>query len=158
MLFHFVLFYIIALCVRIQFCRRQEKVWVIFIDFLRLTHCQVSGGDLEDLESADHFLRRAEAPKTKNWRSRHCHLMSTVHNDRCPVTCSGNACVSESIITPLKPKLVKTIFKNSVRTTKKTQLFTITSISWLKLFKEIIAVYNENHTKSINTKWRVIDC
>jgi hypothetical protein len=43
------------------------------------------------------------------------------------------------------------IFKNSVRTAKKTPHFTITKISWLTLFREIIAVYTENHTKSINT-------
>jgi hypothetical protein len=41
------------------------------------------------------------------------------------------------------------IFKNSVRTTKKTQHFTITKINWLMLFKEIIAVYAENHMKPI---------
>jgi hypothetical protein len=40
------------------------------------------------------------------------------------------------------------IFKNSVRTAKKTQHFTITKINWLTLFKEIIAVYSENHTNS----------
>jgi hypothetical protein len=39
------------------------------------------------------------------------------------------------------------LFNNSVRTAKKTQLFTITKISLLTLFKEIIAVYTENHTK-----------
>jgi hypothetical protein len=50
------------------------------------------------------------------------------------------------------------IFKNSVRTAKKTLHFTITKINWLTLFKEIIAVCNENHTRYINTKWRVIDC
>jgi hypothetical protein len=43
------------------------------------------------------------------------------------------------------------IFNNSVRTAKKTQLFTITKINWLTLFKEIIAVFTENHMKSINT-------
>jgi hypothetical protein len=42
--------------------------------------------------------------------------------------------------------------KNSVRTTKKTQHFTITKINWLTLFKEIIAVYSEKHTKHTNTK------
>jgi hypothetical protein len=31
------------------------------------------------------------------------------------------------------------------------QHFTITNINWLTLFKEIIAVYTENHTKHINT-------
>jgi hypothetical protein len=42
------------------------------------------------------------------------------------------------------------IFKNSVRTAKKTPHFTITKINWLTLFKEIIAFYSENHTKHIN--------
>jgi hypothetical protein len=51
-----------------------------------------------------------------------------------------------------------TIFKNSVRTAKKTQHVTITKINWLTLFKEIIAVYSENNTKHINTKCRVIEC
>jgi hypothetical protein len=43
------------------------------------------------------------------------------------------------------------VFNNSVRTSKKTQLFPITKISWLMLFREIIAVYFENHTNEINT-------
>jgi hypothetical protein len=38
----------------------------------------------------------------------------------------------------------------SVRTAKKTRHFSITKINWLTLFKEIIAVYSENHTKHIN--------
>jgi hypothetical protein len=38
-------------------------------------------------------------------------------------------------------------FKNSVRTSKRTPHFTITQINWLTLFKEVIAVYSENHTK-----------
>jgi hypothetical protein len=46
-----------------------------------------------------------------------------------------------------KPKLVYMLFKNSVRTSKRTPLFTITKINWLMLFKEIIAVYSENDTK-----------
>jgi hypothetical protein len=33
----------------------------------------------------------------------------------------------------------------------KTQHFTITKINWLTLFKEIIAVYTENHKKPIIT-------
>jgi hypothetical protein len=36
------------------------------------------------------------------------------------------------------------LFKNSVRTSKRTPHFTITKINWLTLFKEIIAVYSEN--------------
>jgi hypothetical protein len=51
---------------------------------------------------------------------------------------------------PLKPKLAWIIFNDSVRTAKKTQHFTITKINWLTLFKEIIAVYIENHMKHIN--------
>jgi hypothetical protein len=50
----------------------------------------------------------------------------------------------------LKQNLVYILFKNPVRTAKKTQLFTITKINWLTLFKEIIAVYIENHYKMQN--------
>jgi hypothetical protein len=46
--------------------------------------------------------------------------------------------------------LAHIIFKNSVRTSKRTPHFTITWINWLMLFKEIITVYSENHTKPIN--------
>jgi hypothetical protein len=35
---------------------------------------------------------------------------------------------------------------------------TITKINWLTLFKEIIAVYSENHAKPINTKFSITDC
>jgi len=38
------------------------------------------------------------------------------------------------------------LFKNSVRTSKRTPHFTITTINWLTLFKEITAVYTENRT------------
>jgi hypothetical protein len=48
---------------------------------------------------------------------------------------------------PLKPKLSAILFNNSVRTAKKTPHFTVTKINRLTLFKEIIAVYSENHTK-----------
>jgi hypothetical protein len=40
------------------------------------------------------------------------------------------------------------LFKNSVRTSKRTLHFTITKINWLTLFREMIAVYSENHTKT----------
>jgi hypothetical protein len=43
------------------------------------------------------------------------------------------------------------LFKNSVRTSKRTPYFTITKINWLTLFKEIIAVYSENYAKPSNT-------
>jgi hypothetical protein len=54
-------------------------------------------------------------------------------------------------LNPLKQELVFIIFKNSVRTAKKTPHVTITKISGLALFKEIIAVNSENHIKPINT-------
>jgi hypothetical protein len=47
------------------------------------------------------------------------------------------------------------LFKNPVRTSKRTPHFTITEINWLTLFKEIIAVYSENHTKPVSTKYNV---
>jgi hypothetical protein len=49
------------------------------------------------------------------------------------------------------------LYKNSVRTSKRTPHFTITEINWLTLFKEIIAVYSENHAKAINKKFGVTD-
>jgi hypothetical protein len=42
------------------------------------------------------------------------------------------------------------LFKNSVRTSKRTPHFTITKINWLTLFEEIIAVYSEKRTKFKN--------
>jgi hypothetical protein len=50
------------------------------------------------------------------------------------------------------------LFKNSVRTSTRTPYFTITKINWLMLFKEIIAVYRENHAKPINTKCSITAC
>jgi hypothetical protein len=50
--------------------------------------------------------------------------------------------------------LVFIVFKNPVRTSKRTPHFTITKINWLMLFKEIIPFYNE---KPRNTKSRVTD-
>jgi hypothetical protein len=46
--------------------------------------------------------------------------------------------------------------KNPARTVNKTQHFSVTKINWLTLFKEIIPVHTENHTKHINTKCRVL--
>jgi hypothetical protein len=43
------------------------------------------------------------------------------------------------------------IFKHPVLTTKKTQRVSMTTINWLMLLKEIIAVYSENHTNPTNT-------
>jgi hypothetical protein len=36
---------------------------------------------------------------------------------------------------------------NAVRTSKRTTHFTTTKINWLILFKEMIAIYNQTHTK-----------
>jgi hypothetical protein len=61
-------------------------------------------------------------------------------------------------INPLKKKLVCILFKNSVRTSKRTPTITITKINWLTPFKEIISVYSENHEKPINTKFSITYC
>jgi hypothetical protein len=42
------------------------------------------------------------------------------------------------------------LINNPVRTAKKIQYFTITKVNWLKLFKEIIAVYTENEKEHLN--------
>jgi hypothetical protein len=60
-------------------------------------------------------------------------------------------------VKPLKPKLVEIIFKNSVRTSKRTPHFTITKIKLLTLFKEIIALYRQNHTRTTKAKSRLTD-
>jgi hypothetical protein len=49
------------------------------------------------------------------------------------------------------------MFKNSGHA-KTTPHFTVERINWLMLFKEIISVYSENHTKSINIKYSITDC
>jgi hypothetical protein len=48
------------------------------------------------------------------------------------------------------------LFKNSVRTSKRTPHFTITKINWLTLFNEIIAVYADSHPKKTQNVVSVI--
>jgi hypothetical protein len=48
------------------------------------------------------------------------------------------------------------LFKNSVRTSKRTPHFTITKINWLTMFKEIIAVYTDSCMNPINTKYNLL--
>jgi hypothetical protein len=55
---------------------------------------------------------------------------------------------------PLKPKLISIIFKNSVRTSKKTILHC--KGNWLMLFEKIIPVYIENHTKPIKQNAKLL--
>jgi hypothetical protein len=50
------------------------------------------------------------------------------------------------------------LINDLVRTAKKAQHFTITKINFLMLFKEVISVYTENHTKTTTTKYRITDC
>jgi hypothetical protein len=67
----------------------------------------------------------------------------------------------ENTLTIRPPRALKLFFitlKNSIRTSKRTQHFTITKITWLTLFKEIIAVYSENHKKCIHKKSNFTDC
>jgi hypothetical protein len=48
------------------------------------------------------------------------------------------------------------IFKNSLRTLKETHYLSATKSIWLIMFYEMISVCTDNHTKSVNTKRRVI--
>jgi hypothetical protein len=61
-------------------------------------------------------------------------------------------------VNPLKTKLIYILFRNPVRTSKRTPNFTITKINWLMLIKEIITAYSENHAKPIKTKYSITDC
>jgi hypothetical protein len=42
-------------------------------------------------------------------------------------------------------------FQNSVRTSEKTRCISITTVSFLMLFREILAAYSDNHRKPTNT-------
>jgi hypothetical protein len=42
------------------------------------------------------------------------------------------------------------LFINFFPTSKKTQRIFIAEINWLTMFKEMVAVYSENHTKTIS--------
>jgi hypothetical protein len=55
-------------------------------------------------------------------------------------------------INPFKPKLVYTIFKESVCTSKRTPHLTIIKANPLTLFKEIIDAYSQNGTETVNRK------
>jgi hypothetical protein len=50
-------------------------------------------------------------------------------------------------------------FKNSVCTSQKAHLITITRTTQLMLFREIIALCSENHTEHVNTVcvWRIAE-
>jgi hypothetical protein len=48
--------------------------------------------------------------------------------------------------------IVYKLFKNSVRTSKRTLHLIITTINWLMLLKEIITVCTENHSKHMTTR------
>jgi hypothetical protein len=54
-------------------------------------------------------------------------------------------------------EMKRLVIKYSVLTAKKTQFFTVTEINRLTLFKEMIAVYSEIHTKPTNKKWKAND-
>jgi hypothetical protein len=47
-----------------------------------------------------------------------------------------------------KPIFLFTVFKETVRTSKRTPNFTIRNTNWLVLFKEIIVIYDEKQRKS----------
>jgi hypothetical protein len=40
--------------------------------------------------------------------------------------------------------------KNSLSTSRKTQFFSITKVSWLMFYRKMIAIYSDNHKKEIH--------
>jgi hypothetical protein len=54
---------------------------------------------------------------------------------------------TEVAYNPFESEARINIFKNSARTSKRTPHFTMTAINLLTLFKKIIPVCTENHTK-----------
>jgi hypothetical protein len=73
------------------------------------------------------------------------------------LTCSNQCLLLLAGRWACQSEFVYITFTNSVRTAKKTRHLTITKISWLMLWKKIIAFYTENITPPTNTKWRVTD-
>jgi hypothetical protein len=68
--------------------------------------------------------------------------------------CNKYSIVAEYILqhfNPLKLKLIETILRNLVYTSKKTQLITVTKNNLLMLFKEVIVAYFEGCVESRNT-------
>lgn len=55
----------------------------------------------------------------------------------------------------LRLNIIQITSKNLTRIAKKTLHFTITKINWLMLFKEMMAVYSENHTIFIRLQCEV---
>jgi hypothetical protein len=73
--------------------------------------------------------------------------------EMCSIICKHNILMCKQKIwqPQLNPLIYGIIlFKNSVRTAKKTPHFSVTNINRLTLFKEITAVYSEDNTKPIN--------
>jgi hypothetical protein len=56
----------------------------------------------------------------------------------------------------MNPKLIEIIFENPIRTSKKTQHVSSTTVSWLIVFKKIIATYMtaiQNRKYQIQNHW-----
>jgi hypothetical protein len=85
------------------------------------------------------------SPVSRKARRKCCRLDAWCHGNSCHILTHLTGCISKS----LEPELIQIIFKNSVRTAKKTPHFTVTKINWLTRFKEINSVYSENRRKSI---------
>jgi hypothetical protein len=55
-------------------------------------------------------------------------------------------------------KVHQIIFKNLIPSSKENITLHNYKVNLFMLFKKIIAIYTENHTKPINTRCRVTDC
>lgn len=78
----------------------------------------------------------------------------------CPAKILVYSCVEHSSFSylfitthfsPLKLKIIKIIKLKIQSLPQEEQCFSITMISWSVLFKEVISLYSENHTKLINS-------
>jgi hypothetical protein len=93
----------------------------------------IKGGEsLEQLRCYYYLLKKSSAP----WSP--LYLSDTFH--------SFPGILTLTHFNPLKPKIVKIIFKNSVRTSKRNLHLTITKITGYCCLKKM-AVYIENHNK-----------
>jgi hypothetical protein len=61
----------------------------------------------------------------------------------------------KNMFKPLRLKVVYIMFKNSVRTSKRTPRFVFTKTNPLMVFKGVKGVYIEERKKPVNTKCRV---
>jgi hypothetical protein len=125
------------ICIQlVRFCLKvsQFHTWLlcVFIQFMNLCVHALLWTDIE---------RKSKHKFTLSRRNEWCFIYG---RKKSTLLLEGSQAM------PARPSNLNNI-DSSVRTSKKTQHFSITKTNWFVLFKEIIAVYSDNHAKSINT-------